>query len=258
MDNQTNPKDLEQHSLPLYRLLQYVFAGDLFMVPDDPLGRSGPHIKDFLRSQNRPPVPGNHTFAGMASNFPQLASQPRPQTEVLNYRERTPGGISRPQGAVRGHSQSRKERSAEETLRLKQDLLQIFPGQESVIIMTLQCYPGDTDINRLSYYILEQMIEDILKSSPGGEKVINEYARTNGLSDARRRDMVKILVAHLTNEHGTSPSRRLKEEYAMGIISRFPYLADPRSKLGYAMFMFCSSLWKLGPGQEWLVEATVS
>ncbi|KAG7314105.1 hypothetical protein KOW79_022601 [Hemibagrus wyckioides] len=139
------------------RLLQYVFAGDLFMVPDDPLGRSGPHIKDFLRSQNRPPVPGNHTFAGTASNFPQLASQPRPQTEVLNYRERTPGGISRPQGAVRGHSQSRKERSAEETLRLKQDLLQIFPGQESVIIMTLQCYPGDTDINRLSYYILEQV-----------------------------------------------------------------------------------------------------
>ncbi|KAF4071455.1 hypothetical protein AMELA_G00273460 [Ameiurus melas] len=35
------------------RLLQYVFAGDLFMVPDDPLGRSGPHIKDFLRTQNR-------------------------------------------------------------------------------------------------------------------------------------------------------------------------------------------------------------
>ncbi|KAF5901910.1 protein KHNYN-like, partial [Clarias magur] len=34
------------------RLLQYVFAGDLFMVPDDPLGRSGPHIKDFLRTQN--------------------------------------------------------------------------------------------------------------------------------------------------------------------------------------------------------------
>lgn len=35
------------------RLLQYVFAGDLFMVPDDPLGRSGPHINDFLRAQNR-------------------------------------------------------------------------------------------------------------------------------------------------------------------------------------------------------------
>ncbi len=46
------------------------------------------------------------------------------------------------------------------------------------------------------------MIEDILKSSSGGEKVINEYARIKCLSDARRRDMVNILVAHLTNEHG--------------------------------------------------------
>ncbi|KAF4101568.1 hypothetical protein G5714_018000 [Onychostoma macrolepis] len=80
---------------------------------------------------------------------------------------------------------------------------------------------------------LAQMIENILKSSPGGEKVINEYARTKGLSDARRCDMVKILVANLTNEHGTSPSRHLKEEYAKGIISLFPCLADPRSKLGY-------------------------
>ncbi|XP_059365065.1 uncharacterized protein LOC132100987 [Carassius carassius] len=80
---------------------------------------------------------------------------------------------------------------------------------------------------------LAKMIEDILKTSPGGEKIINKYARTKGLSDSRRRDMVKILVAHLTNEHGTSLSRRLKEEYAKGIISLFPCLADPRSKLGY-------------------------
>ncbi|XP_050960675.1 uncharacterized protein LOC127161944 [Labeo rohita] len=80
---------------------------------------------------------------------------------------------------------------------------------------------------------LAQMIEDILKNSPGGERVINEYARTKSLSDARRRDMVKILVAHLTNEHGTRPSRRMKEEYAKGIVSLFPNLADPRSKLGY-------------------------
>ncbi|XP_051503155.1 uncharacterized protein LOC127411535 [Myxocyprinus asiaticus] len=87
--------------------------------------------------------------------------------------------------------------------------------------------------NRAEERRLAQMVEDILKSSPGGEKVINEYARTKSLSDGRRRDMVKILVAHLTNEHGTSPSRRLKEEYAKGIISLFPYLADPRSKLGY-------------------------
>ncbi|XP_052456531.1 uncharacterized protein LOC128015910 [Carassius gibelio] len=33
------------------------------------------------------------------------------------------------------------------------------------------------------------MIEEILKTSPGGEKIINEYTRTKGLSDTRRRDM---------------------------------------------------------------------
>ncbi|TSY83948.1 NEDD4-binding protein 1 [Bagarius yarrelli] len=141
------------------RLLQYVFAGDLFMVPDDPLGRSGPHIKDFLRSRKRLPVSGSHTFAGFASNSHQPSSQTRSQTEVLNYRERTPFGIGRAHGAVSGQSQSRKEteRSEKETLNLKQDLEQIFPGQDRLITMTLQCYPALTDINQLSYFILEQI-----------------------------------------------------------------------------------------------------
>lgn len=46
------------------------------------------------------------------------------------------------------------------------------------------------------------MIENILKNSPGGERIVNEYARTKSLTDGRRRDMVKILVAHMTSEHG--------------------------------------------------------
>ncbi|XP_035534981.1 trace amine-associated receptor 1-like [Morone saxatilis] len=75
------------------------------------------------------------------------------------------------------------------------------------------------------------MIEDVLKNKPGGERIINEYARTKSLTDSRRRDMVKILVAHMTSEHGTSPPRRVKEDYAKGIINLFPYLADPRSNI---------------------------
>ncbi|XP_051917427.1 protein KHNYN isoform X2 [Hippocampus zosterae] len=35
------------------RLLQYTFVGDHFMVPDDPLGRGGPHLDDFLHSDCR-------------------------------------------------------------------------------------------------------------------------------------------------------------------------------------------------------------
>ncbi|XP_069822360.1 NEDD4-binding protein 1 isoform X2 [Dendropsophus ebraccatus] len=33
------------------RLLQYTFAGDIFMIPDDPLGRHGPKLDDFLTKQ---------------------------------------------------------------------------------------------------------------------------------------------------------------------------------------------------------------
>ncbi|KAL4696137.1 hypothetical protein H8957_001623 [Semnopithecus entellus] len=33
------------------RLLQYTFVGDIFMVPDDPLGRSGPRLEEFLQKE---------------------------------------------------------------------------------------------------------------------------------------------------------------------------------------------------------------
>lgn len=46
------------------------------------------------------------------------------------------------------------------------------------------------------------MIVDILKNKPGGERIMNEYARTKSLTDSRIRDMVKILVAQMTSEHG--------------------------------------------------------
>lgn len=90
----------------------------------------------------------------MASNFHQPSTQPKAQSEVLKYGERIPGGVSRAHGSVRGKEM---ERSTEETLRLKQDLMEIFPGQESVVTMTIQCYPDLTDINQISFFILEQM-----------------------------------------------------------------------------------------------------
>lgn len=34
------------------RLLQFTFVEDHFMIPDDPLGRNGPHLNDFLRKHN--------------------------------------------------------------------------------------------------------------------------------------------------------------------------------------------------------------
>ncbi|TKS93162.1 NEDD4-binding protein 1 [Collichthys lucidus] len=155
------------------RLLQYTFVGDHFMVPDDPLGRGGPHLDDFLRSDHRTPDTGNHSFAGVATNFPP-SKPPRSQTEVLNYRDRTPGGApDATRGGIRGKGRGHgtgwdaghqhrqfgalgADRSPEETASLREKLCQVFAGQDNMVALVLQCHPAQTDINVLSDLILEQ------------------------------------------------------------------------------------------------------
>ncbi|XP_016531688.1 NEDD4-binding protein 1 isoform X2 [Poecilia formosa] len=175
-----NLRDLSDES-PVWRdiikkrLLQYTFVGDLFMVPDDPLGRGGPHLDDFLRSEHRTPDPGNHSFAGLASSFPST-KPPRSQTEPLNFRDRTPGGAV-DSLAFGGRGRSRRweaesqhrqlgagghrmmvtpDRSPEETAHLREQLLNIFEGQDNMVTLVLQCHLAERDINVLSDLILEQ------------------------------------------------------------------------------------------------------
>ncbi|XP_076137860.1 uncharacterized protein LOC143121386 [Alosa pseudoharengus] len=45
--------------------------------------------------------------------------------------------------------------------------------------------------------------------------------------------MVNMLAADMTERNGTSPPRQVKEKYARGIVTVFPYLGDPFSKNGY-------------------------
>ncbi|KAM9335266.1 protein KHNYN [Symphorus nematophorus] len=173
-----NLRDLSDES-PVWRdiikkrLLQYTFVGDHFMVPDDPLGRGGPHLDDFLRSEHRTPDPGNHSFAGVATAFPS-SKPPRSQTEVLNFRDRTLGGAldgGGGRGRGRGHhgkgwdgghqparpfGASAGDRSPEETASLREQLCQVFAGQDNMVALVLQCHPAETDINVLSDLILEQ------------------------------------------------------------------------------------------------------
>ncbi|XP_041961272.1 uncharacterized protein LOC121719582 [Alosa sapidissima] len=53
--------------------------------------------------------------------------------------------------------------------------------------------------------------------------------------------MVNMVVANMTEIHGTSPSRTVKELYAKGIVSVFPQLKDPFSEKGYEHFYDCDS-----------------
>lgn len=44
---------------------------------------------------------------------------------------------------------------------------------------------------------------------------------------------MNILAADMTEKNGTSPPRQVKEKYARGIVSLFPYLSDSFSRTGY-------------------------
>ncbi|XP_076866893.1 uncharacterized protein LOC143518340 [Brachyhypopomus gauderio] len=75
-----------------------------------------------------------------------------------------------------------------------------------------------------------------MQTKPGGEVVIKEYNKTKSLTDSTRRKMINILTADMTEKHGTSPPRHIREMYAKGIVALFPYLSDPYSKNGYEHF----------------------
>ncbi|XP_035998836.1 uncharacterized protein LOC118564540 [Fundulus heteroclitus] len=82
-------------------------------------------------------------------------------------------------------------------------------------------------------YEAKALIEKILTTKPGGERIMQEYARTKCLTDATRRQMINILTAAMTEAHGSSPPKSVRVMYAQGIVALFPYLEDPFSKHGY-------------------------
>ncbi|KAM9827409.1 protein KHNYN [Neosynchiropus ocellatus] len=140
------------------RLLQYTFVGDLFMVPDDPLGRNGPHLDDFLLSDLRPANMRNPSSLGVARALSPF-QPPRSQTEILNYPDGAHLGpldasvrssLDNPQ-----HHQS-KQRTMTETCSLKTQLCQVFPGQDSMVTLVLQSHPAERDINVLSELLLQE------------------------------------------------------------------------------------------------------
>ncbi|KAK6328704.1 hypothetical protein J4Q44_G00006820 [Coregonus suidteri] len=56
----------------------------------------------------------------------------------------------------------------------------------------------------------EQLIEAVLRGKSGGEEVLQEYQTTETLTDAARRKMVNILVAHMIDNHGHRPTKAIR------------------------------------------------
>ncbi|XP_034991978.1 protein KHNYN isoform X2 [Zootoca vivipara] len=137
-------------------LLQYIFVGNIFMVPDDPLGRDGPTIAEFLKKTPRTKAPNCHSFAGRSVPASVPAGRAS-QTEVLQLRDRKPpGGLLADRR--KGHKQSSPEkeqlRPKDETERLRGDLLEIFVGQDKRVDFVLMREPCCHDLNKLSEAIL--------------------------------------------------------------------------------------------------------
>ncbi|TWW76196.1 NEDD4-binding protein 1 [Takifugu flavidus] len=147
------------------RLLQFTFVEDHFMIPDDPLGRNGPHLNDFLRKHNwRLPA----TPPPLRPPEVHLSSQQQPVCiQALHSPPQTPTSTSWPPPSRmpqyewppprRSPSPSPSpppQRSAAETSELKRKLYDIFPDQKQRIDRILNDNPYMRDLNALSGLLL--------------------------------------------------------------------------------------------------------
>lgn len=114
------------------RLLPFTFVGNLFMVPDDPLGRNGPTLDEFLKKPVR--APGSSKPQHSARGITEHSNQQQGRKEE----EKGNGGI----------------RKTRETERLRRQLLEVFWGQYHKVDFILQREPYCRDINQLSEALL--------------------------------------------------------------------------------------------------------
>ncbi|CAL8357454.1 unnamed protein product [Lota lota] len=171
------------------RLLPFTFVEDHFMIPDDPLGRHGPHLELFLRKRTTfTPPPRRQADARPTFQQQHHQQQPAyvqaPQTSSASpWPQQTYGrpqpSTDRPQptwaqkGPPEWHPPRRSpspstsqsplpsptpppppQRSQAETLELKAKLYDIFPEQKQRIDRILSENPYMRDLNALSGLLL--------------------------------------------------------------------------------------------------------
>uniref|UniRef100_A0A3Q2P9S1 NEDD4-binding protein 1 n=1 Tax=Fundulus heteroclitus TaxID=8078 RepID=A0A3Q2P9S1_FUNHE len=159
------------------RLLQFTFVEDHFMIPDDPLGKDGPHLDDFLRKENCKRSSVSSSLARRASASPPPLQPPdfraaasQQQQPVAAQTFRNPASLMGPPAAHWPHSGPPEwhpprrspspspspppQRSAGETSELKRKLYDIFPDQKQRIDRILSDNPYMRDLNALSGLLL--------------------------------------------------------------------------------------------------------
>ncbi|XP_028665091.1 NEDD4-binding protein 1 [Erpetoichthys calabaricus] len=128
------------------RLLQYTFVEDIFMIPDDPLGKHGPRLDTFLckdsrcNAQPEPRCPFLPKQIQTPVPSQLLANSASARYPIQKYPMENPGPPTR---------------SALETKGLQQQLYDIFPEQKQKIDSVLSAHPYMRDLNALSAMVLD-------------------------------------------------------------------------------------------------------
>uniref|UniRef100_A0A3B4WTT6 NEDD4-binding protein 1 n=1 Tax=Seriola lalandi dorsalis TaxID=1841481 RepID=A0A3B4WTT6_SERLL len=129
------------------RLLQFTFVEDHFMIPDDPLGKNGPHLDIFLRKDNRftPPPLRPPDFRPPPSLMPH---------STVHWPHSGPPEWHPPRHSPSPSPSPPPQRSPGETSELKRKLYDIFPDQKQRIDRILSDNPYMRDLNALSGLLL--------------------------------------------------------------------------------------------------------
>uniref|UniRef100_UPI00358EB9C9 NEDD4-binding protein 1-like isoform X2 n=1 Tax=Myxine glutinosa TaxID=7769 RepID=UPI00358EB9C9 len=128
------------------RILQFTFAEDIFMVPDDPLGPHGPNVDAFLCANIRP-----HSHNQNAGMQPQLSTGPISSGPISTGLIGTPASHLNVQRTVAARDPIGSGKG-----ELREALLNIFPTKEDDINRVLNLHPNEKDLNLLSSLLLDE------------------------------------------------------------------------------------------------------
>jgi len=135
------------------RLLMYTFVKDVFMVPDDPLGRRGPKLDTFLRKGTQPipricPYMKKCTYGSKCKFYHPKPLQPTPAVSVIakspplsEDKQKSPQPPVKPAG-----------KESEKSIQAQ--LEEIFPEEIEKIKSVIEENPQVTAINKLASLVL--------------------------------------------------------------------------------------------------------